>query len=475
MLKRIAISVILISAMTALAAPASESPVMQVFHQWLDAFNSNDSSKISAFWKKYGKNAADDHTSGDLRLRQMTEGMTISKVLEDSGTHLVVLMKEGRGTYSESTMDLATTNPPTVEHISGHPAPAPVRDSEIAQSDADLVKKVRERIAELKGEESFSGAVLIAHNGGIILDEAWGMADDSRHISNTTDTQFCVGSMNKMFTSVAILQLVQQGKLELDKPLAAYWPDYPNRDLASRVTIRQLLSHTAGTGDIFTPELEAHRNEMRTLADYIKLFGNRPVRFDPGTKWEYSNYGFILLGRLIELVSGEPYQDYVRKNVYLPAGMLHTDSLPESAHGQERAIGYTRGPNGLVPNAGMMRWSSTSAGGGYSTAGDLFLFAQALQSGKLLDSALLKEATTGNTIHNSYGLGFYVLDDGAYGHGGGGPGINGELHILPESNYVLIALVNRDPPLATSMVDTITQILPRNPSSITSNTFSRSM
>jgi D-alanyl-D-alanine carboxypeptidase len=460
MLKRVAIIFVLLFAVALPAAHAADSPALQVFKQWLDAFNSADATKMAAFWKKYGKNAADDHSPSDLRLRQMTQGMTIFKVVEDTGTHLVVLMKEGRGIYSESTMDLATTNPPTVDRISGHPVPPPVEKGDIATSDEDLAKKVRERVAATQGPNAFSGAILIAHHGKVVLDQAWGMADGSKQIPNTVDTQFCLGSMNKMFTSVAILQLVQQGKLSLDKPMATYWPNYPNKDLAAKVTIRELLSHTGGTGDIFTPEYEAHREEIRTLADYVKLFGDRPVRFEHGTQMEYSNYGFILLGRIIELVSGEPYQDYVRKHVYEPAGMLHTNSRPESDHVQGRAVGYVQGPNGLTPNTDTMSWSGTSAGGGYSTVGDLMLFAEALRSGKLIPPALLKEATTDDPTHRDYGLGFYVLHNGAYGHGGGAPGINGELHILPKTDYVLVALVNRDPPMASNMVDVIAEILP---------------
>jgi CubicO group peptidase (beta-lactamase class C family) len=268
--------------------------------------------------------------------------------------------------------------------------------------------------------------------------------------------------MNKMFTAVAILQLVEHGELELDKPLAAYWPDYPNRYLAARVTIRELLSHTGGTGDIFTPEYDAHRLETRTLADYVKLFGRRPVRFEPGTRMEYSNYGFILLGRIIELVSGEPYESYVREHIYVPAGMLHTDSRPEIDRVEGRAIGYARGPNGLLPDTATLPWSGTSAGGGYSTVDDLLLFGEALQTGKLLSRTLLEEATTGDPAHRDYGLGFYVLPGGSYGHGGGAPGINGELHLLPHDGYVIVAFVNRDPPMATEMVDFITSILPHD-------------
>jgi CubicO group peptidase (beta-lactamase class C family) len=227
------------------------------------------------------------------------------------------------------------------------------------------------------------------------------------------------------------------------------------------VRIRYLLSHMGGTGDIFTPEYEAHRMETRTLADYVKLYGNRPVAFEPGSRMEYSNYGFILLGRLIEIVSGEPYDEYVQKHVFASAGMSHTESRPEVDHAPGRAVGYTKGPGGLQPNTPGLPWSGTSAGGGYSTLGDLFLFAEALESGKLLDPGLLKQATTDQT-HRSYGFGFYVLPDGGYGHGGGGPGINGEMHILPQQGYVVVVLANRDPFIATEMERFIEEALPQN-------------
>ena len=160
-------------------------------------------------------------------------------------------------------------------------------------------------------------------------------------------------------------------------------------------------------------------------------------------------------------MSGEPYQTYVGRHIYEPAGMFHTDSHPESDHGVGRAVGYTHGRGGLVANTDTMPWSGTSAGGGYSTVGDLYLFAQAMQSGKLLSPELLSEATRGSALRSDYGLGFYVLSDGGYGHGGGAPGINGELHILPHSGYILVALANRDPRMATNMVDFITGALPK--------------
>lgn len=390
----------------------------------------------------------------------MTGAMTIYRVVEDTEKHLVVLMKEARGTYSESTLELASTEPPIIAGLMGHPVPSPEDAGAPVRNDDDLAARVREHVAHLKESDTYSGAVLIAHDGKIVLNEAWGMADVAGHIPNTTETQFCIGSMNKMFTAVAILQLVEQGKLALDKPLATYWPDYPNHDLAARVTVRELLNHTGGTGDIFTPEYEAHRLEVRTLEDYVKLFGSRPVAFEPGTRMEYSNYGFILLGRIIELVSGESYGEFVRKHIFVPAGMLHTDSRPEADHVEGRAIGYTEGPKGLQPNAGTLPWSGTSAGGGYSTVHDLLRFAEGLQSGKLLRAESLKEATRGGALRPDYGLGFYVLPNGGYWHDGGAPGINGEMHVLPNRGYVLVALANRDPRMASNLVDFIATNLP---------------
>jgi D-alanyl-D-alanine carboxypeptidase len=126
--------------------------------------------------------------------------------------------------------------------------------------------------------------------------------------------------MNKMFTAVSILQLVQSGKIQLTDPLGKYLPDYANKNVAEKVTIHHLLTHTGGTGDIFGPEFDAHREELKTLQDYVKLYEKRDLKFEPGSRWEYSNYGFLLLGVVIEKVSRQSYHDYVREHVFKPTG-----------------------------------------------------------------------------------------------------------------------------------------------------------
>jgi CubicO group peptidase (beta-lactamase class C family) len=460
MVKLILILLLAIPGMAAAQVAAPETPTLHVFNQWLAAVNTRDPGKMTDFWKKYSNDPPADHVANDQRLVTMTNGFTLVKIVKDDGQHIEALLKEGRGVYSVLIIDLNSTNPPIIRGLFGHPVPDPTEATVAAASnDDELAAQVISHAADPAAKDSFSGAVLIAHDGRLVLNQAWGLADSEKRIKNTTGTQFCLGSMNKMFTAVAVLQLVQQGKLSLDGTISDYWPGYPNHDLATRVKIRQLLSHTGGTGDIFTPEFDAHRLEIRTLADYVKLYGSRPVAFEPGSRMEYSNYGFILLGRLVEIASGEDYQSYVQKHIFAQAGMTHSDSRPEVEHVAGRAVGYVKGAGGLQPNTATLPWSGTSAGGGYSTVGDLLLFANALQSGKLLDPALLRRATSDQS-HTGYGFGFYVLGEGGYGHGGGSPGMNGEMHILPSRGYVIIALANRDPFMATEMVKFIESILP---------------
>src|SRR5438445_11194946 len=145
--------------------------------------------------------------------------------------------------------------------------------------------------------------------------------------------------MNKMFTATSILQLVQAGKISLTDPIGKMLTDYPNQDVAAKVTVHHLLTHTGGTGDIFGPEFNAHRLELRTLNDYVALYGKRSLAFEPGSRWEYSNYGMILLGVAIERVSKQSYYEYVTEHIYKPRG---NDSKRLGAGERSRARPFDR-------------------------------------------------------------------------------------------------------------------------------------
>ncbi|GAA2851298.1 CubicO group peptidase (beta-lactamase class C family) [Aminobacter aminovorans] len=312
--------------------------------------------------------------------------------------------------------------------------------------------------------DSFSGALLVAKDGKVVLEKAWGLANRERKLPVTADTSFRIGSMNKMFTAVAILRLVEAGKLGLDDPIGQHLAAYPNKEMAGKVTVRQLLTHTGGTGDIFGPEFDRNRLKLKTIADYIALYGARAPLFAPGTTQLYSNYGFILLGALVEKVGGMSYDDYVEKNVFEPSGMTSTGSLPESETVPGLAIGYLNEGGRLVPNTATLPWRGTSAGGGYSTVGDLWRFVDALQAGRLISKKMLDQATS--TQVQTFGLGFAVVGEGnwkGFGHNGGAPGMSGDLHVFPKLGYVLVSLSNLDPPASTRPLEFIEARLPETP------------
>jgi D-alanyl-D-alanine carboxypeptidase len=193
------------------------------------------------------------------------------------------------------------------------------------------------------------------------------------------------------------------------------------------------------------------------------MFGKRGPEFEPGSQDGYSNYGYVLLGRLIEAVSGMSYYDYVQQHIYAKAGMHSTASLPESDAVAARAQGYTKEDGRWVSNEKTLPFRGMAAGGGYSTVGDLLRFARALQAGQLIPKRLLAVATSPQNIGGGFGYGFALQGESStrfYGGAGGAPGMNGELRIYPELGYVLIGLSNFDPPAADNLVEFFSARMP---------------
>jgi CubicO group peptidase (beta-lactamase class C family) len=339
-----------------------------------------------------------------------------------------------------------------------------------AAADSAFVTALRAHLAATTEAGAFSGAVLVARDGKTVFEGAYGLADRERNIANTPLTQFRAGSMYKMLTAVSAMQLVQAGKLRLDAPLGTYLPDYPNADVASRVTLHHLLTHTGGTGDIFGPLFMANRSQLRNTSDYLRLYGTRGLQFEPGAQHVYSNYGFMLLGAVVERVGGMGYDDYVASKVLAPAGMTATGTAPEDSLVSGRAIGYMRQASGaLVSNAPTLPYRGTPAGGGYSTVGDFARFAVALRERWLLDSAHTAQLLAGKvpvtpTIQYAYGFMDRVVGGRRFvGHGGGAAGMNGELVFEPNGGYVVVVLSNFDPPAAGQVAAFILNRLPATP------------
>ncbi len=306
----------------------------------------------------------------------------------------------------------------------------PSRPSPISQ--AELVRRLTSSLDSLAKTGQFSGVATVAKNGVPIFQRAYGMADREHGVANNPETGFNLGSINKVFTQIAVLQLGAAGKLDLDSTLAAYWPDYPNKDIARKITIRQLMRHTSGIGgNIFAAPADGKRSDIRTLNDFLPLFVNDPLQFEPGTRNAYSNAGYVVLGLLIERLSGQDYYTYVREHILEPAGMKRTDSFFVDSLPRNTAIGYTRGGEDappstpLRPNTQDLPGRGSSAGGGYSTAQDLLKFLQALRE---------------HRIPNGPPAGLGIA--------GGSGGINVIVEASLPGGYDLIVLANLDPPAA---------------------------
>ncbi len=325
---------------------------------------------------------------------------------------------------------------------------------------AEALAAITQEIESRAADGAFSGVVLIAHQGEPVLTRATGLAERGHHVPVGEDTKFNIGSINKAFTRLAILQLAEAGKIELDAPIARYWPDYPDPDVAARVTVRQLLDMHSGLPDIFNQRFEAMPKErLRGLADYLPLFTGLPLTFEPGTKRAYSSSGYIVLGLLIERLSGESYYDYVQRHIFAPAGMTATGSYPLDAVVPNRATGYTRGAMRrrtreagaaapatpaaeLRANVHLLPARGSSAGGGNSTARDLLAFSRALRAGKLVKSDFWRA-------------------QGGLGVAGGAPGLNAVLDDDWVSGWTVIVLANLDPPAAEGVGRTARQLLRR--------------
>lgn len=307
-------------------------------------------------------------------------------------------------------------------------------------------------VRRLADADLFSGAVLVARDADVPFRRAYGLASREFSVENTPGTRFILGSINKMFTAVAVLQLAERGLLSLDAPASTYLDGVLAPGVAERVRVRHLLTHTSGLGDfLFTREMHGvNRARYRTIDDYLPLLGGDTVAFEPGTGWRYSNTGYLLLGAIIEAVSGEGYYDYVERHVLTPAGMADTgwpelDRVPRNlASNYERT--FEDGVPGLRSDRYEQVVKGTPAGGGFSTLDDMHRFARALMDGRLLPAETVRRMLTAKPEWNSpgYGLGVQIFEGGWVGHTGGGPGTADFFAFHPETRGVVVVMGNQN-------------------------------
>ena len=430
----------------------------------------------------YAKNVL-DQASADTRAGFLAESFRVNggprlfQIEKSTDYELVaVIQTQLTELWSRLTIKVSSDPPHIVTAITNPPIPPPPgTPGATPLSDPELAHWLEGYLSRLAAADVFSGSVLVAKNGRPFFQKAYGLASQSFKVPNRVDTKFNLGSMNKMFTAVAIAQLVEQGKLSFADTIGKVLPDYPNREVAEKVQIHHLLTHTSGLGDYFTPTFfESSRERFRTVKDYLPLFVNQPLKFQPGERWSYSNAGFMLLGAVIEKVSGQDYFTYVREHIYKPAGMTDTDAFDLDHDTPNLALGYTnQDTNGrFVPgprsnNLYLHVIKGGPAGGGFSTAPDLLKFSNALLANKLVSAKYTELLTSGkvDTAPNEkYGYGFFcstINGKRIVGHAGGFLGINSQLDIHLDTGYTIVVMSNYDPPIAQQIVTKIRQFIAR--------------
>jgi D-alanyl-D-alanine carboxypeptidase len=318
---------------------------------------------------------------------------------------------------------------------------------------AALAKTLSTRL-EAAADAGFSGSVLVADRERILFEKCFGQADPKTGRPVQSDTRFNLASAGKLFTIVAIMQLVEQGRLDLDAPVGRYLSDWPVASVRDQVTARQLLMHTSGLGAYWGGVFEARRSRLRTLSDYLPLLATEPG-FAPGSAWQYSNSGYMLLGLLIEAISGEDYYDYVARHVFAPAGMVDSGYFEVDGRADNVATPHVGGTGANHRETFRMpEPRGGGAGGGYSTPRDLMKFHRALIGGELLSAntlELLFEPVTlpAGTRAPPHGLGilrYAIGSDVAYGHPGGAEGVGVEFRAARGAGLVVIVMSNTNEP-----------------------------
>jgi CubicO group peptidase (beta-lactamase class C family) len=405
---------------------------------------------------------------------------TIKPVTDSAGVSRV------RNTYLEIALHSAAAEgagAPTIVDV-GYAAVAKVDTGslwpkETPKTDAQVRAVFKSNLDYLSRNDAFSGVVLVQKNGKDFFSYATGMADKNHGVPIRPNTKFHVASAGKMFTAIAIAKLVEQGQIGYHDTLERVWPEYPNKDVAARVTIHQLLNHTSGLGEALKPETRAaNGNSFETITDYVKVFKDDPLAFEPGTRWQYSNAGYFVLGGIIERVSGVSYPQFIKANVFEPAGMRDSGFDDYFSRVPNYAVGYGRDPEDLLgtqdrrSNWTLIRSKGGPAGGGYSTAADMARFMEALFAGKLIDAKRVGAATAGNFDMwpgTKYGYGFWdseKSDRAVRGHAGGGPGygINVDVNHMAAAKvggdrYSVVVLSNYDPPVAQDFAQDVVKFL----------------
>lgn len=318
----------------------------------------------------------------------------------------------------------------------------------VAVTEEERLQDIGAYLKRMGDADVFSGAVVIAREGKPVFARAYGYADREKKIPNTADTPFLLGSINKLFTGLAIGQLVEQGTLSYEDSLAKFLPDYPDPQSAKKIKIKHLLSHTSGLGgDIFGPAFEHSIDKLTNVQAYIEVAERQPLQFEPGTKYAYNSLGFVLLGRVLEIATGQDYYEFMQKHVFAPAGATSASFplLPRDGVAVvPMAYPYD---DGWKNQLGTLFRRGSPAGSGIVSALDLLRLSNAMHAGRIVKPETLRlhsspKPELGATNYG-YGFGGFSRYSRPFvGHNGLAPGQCTEFGELRDTPYTIVVLSN---------------------------------
>jgi len=464
-----------------------DTPMGRLATAWLEAFNSGNEATMRAFNEAHLRAPDLAKWSMEDRLgafRRMHRQIGVLRPLEVAGARAAELVLVVESATGERLRITVSGDAGDAEHLTGvmiepieddDPAAAatgpPITESAMRDSiDAWIDRNV--------AADLFSGVARVVDGDRTVYERAAGLAERRFDVPNTMETRFNIGSITKLFTKVAIAKLMSEGKIAPGDRLSKHLPGY-RKDVADRITIGQLLEHESGLGDIFGPEYDAmEKSNLRELKDFLPLFEDKPLRFEPGSDRYYSNAGYTVLGLVIERLSGMPYHEYIRKVVYEPAGMTASGPGDSDRPIPLLATGYTRAPRQrdwsamehdhghgadgsadrtweLRANTYHLPGLSSSAGGGYSSATDLERFARAFRHDRLLPPAYTRWVLGGDVPAPGQKGGKPSMGSfppgAAIGVGGGAEGLNAVLEMSLDRDLTVVVMANMDPPIAEDL------------------------
>ena len=430
--------------------------------QFIAMFNSAQKSAVAEFVDNHvakatlarfgdeGRSRYVGYLSGEKRFHHAFEQEITATLAPSNNKGIIRRQVRSHNTELSYTITLYTTNDAPYKATSIYVQPSNENSApEPKISKGQFQKKLSDYVDRLAQRGVFSGTVLVAGDDGVIFKGAAGLASIRYRTKNNIDTKFNIGSMNKMFTAISIMQLVERGKLSLDDKLT----EYVDRNLFSegefdQITIEQLLTHTSGLGRADYPEL--NQNSLRELNDHRPYIKHLPLTHTPGSRFQYSNDGMALLGMVIEQASGMSYYNYVRHNIYDVADMKNSDSYDVDLPISNIAMGYFYSTEfeSIQSNLFLHPIKGGPAGGGFSTAPDLYNFAKALTSYKLLSKKYTEASYTAKPQINSprYGYGFSVGgtdDNRIIGHSGSYIGASAYFRVFLDKGYTVVVLANQ--------------------------------